>query len=359
MPDLFSEVGGEGAGASRLRICYVLDRPELGGGVKVVFQHAELLRRGGHRMLVVGRGRRPRWSAFYRGEYRDLRFRRRRLAEQDLVIATYWTTLAVAHQLGLGPVAHFCQGFEGDHPHLTDSRSAIEEAYSRPIPALVVSPHLSALLGDRFGRASAVVPPPIDPWFRPAAEREAPRERPWIAIHGIFENPWKGVRTGLEAVLRLRRQGVACRVLRFSLLRLSRAERRILAPDRYFYRLSPRRVARHLRRCDLAISPSLESEGFGLPLLEAMASKVPAVASDIPATRFVTGSAVRRVPPGDAAATAAACRELITDPEQWREAREEGFRRAERFRPAEIARDLLRAVEWLRSETAVQAGAAR
>ncbi len=336
----------------------MLDRPELGGGVKVVFQHAELLRRGGHRMLVLGRGRRPRWSSFYRGEYRDLRRRRRRLAEQDLVIATYWTTLAVAHQLGLGPVAHFCQGYEGDHPHLAASHSAIEDAYSRPVPALVVSPHLSALLSGRFGRASKVVPPPIDPRFRPA-ERQAPRDRPWIAIHGIFENPMKGVETALEAVLRCRREGVACRVLRFSLLRLSPAERRILVPDRFFCRLSPRRVARHLRRCDLSVSPSLGSEGFGLPLLEAMASKVPAVASDIPATRFVTGSAVRRVPPGDAAAMAAACRDLLTDPARWRAAREEGFRRAERFRPAEIARDLLPAVEWLRSETAVPAGAAR
>ncbi|GAB7191084.1 glycosyltransferase family 1 protein [Kineococcus sp. NUM-3379] len=51
-------------------------------------------------------------------------------------------------------------------------------------------------------------------------------------------------------------------------------------------------------------------EGFGLPLLEAMAAGVPVVASDIPVFREVGGDAALFVPPGDPVALAGAVRRL-------------------------------------------------
>lgn len=59
--------------------------------------------------------------------------------------------------------------------------------------------------------------------------------------------------------------------------------------------------------------PSLV-EGYGLPVLEAMAAGVPVVASDIPALAEVAGSAAVLVPPGDAAAWAAALRAVLAGP---------------------------------------------
>ncbi|HEY6423590.1 MAG TPA: glycosyltransferase family 1 protein [Pseudonocardiaceae bacterium] len=53
------------------------------------------------------------------------------------------------------------------------------------------------------------------------------------------------------------------------------------------------------------VLPSRE-EGFGLPLLEAMAAGIPVVCSDLPALREVAGGLATLVPPGDAAALAAA-----------------------------------------------------
>lgn len=66
------------------------------------------------------------------------------------------------------------------------------------------------------------------------------------------------------------------------------------------------------RNATLVLVPS-RYEGFGLPLLEACARGIPVVASDIPALRETGEGVARFVPPGDAAAWAAAIRALATD----------------------------------------------
>ena len=55
-------------------------------------------------------------------------------------------------------------------------------------------------------------------------------------------------------------------------------------------------------------------EGFGLPPLEAFATGVPVVASNLPVVREVTGELAALAPVGDAAALAAAVRATLADP---------------------------------------------
>ncbi|HXO21324.1 MAG TPA: glycosyltransferase family 4 protein [Thermoanaerobaculia bacterium] len=327
-----------------MRVAYVLARPELGGGTKVVFQHAQLLAESGIEITVLGAGPRPAWMRL-EAPYLDYEAGFQRLPEQDLVIATFWTTIALANRLAPGPLAHFCQGYEGGLVHLAPVLHEIEAAYSLPLPTLTVTPHLQEFLRRRFGRQSVVVSPPIDAAFRPR-RRLGPRRRPWIAIPGIFEAEVKGVPTALAAVRLLRRGGLACRVLRFSVLPLSSAERELLAPDRYLCGVPPAELAAALRRCDLLLLPSRQEEGFGLPLLEAMASKVPAVASDIPSAAYMGAGTVPLVPADDPAAFAAAARGLLTDRRAWRRARVRVFAVAQHYRPEAVAPVLLDAVRW-------------
>jgi len=333
-----------------VRIAYVLDRPELGGGTKVVFQHAGLLRERGDEVTVLGAGPRPDWIRVP-GTYLDLTASPR-IPDQDLVIATWWTTLPVARDLGIGPLAHFCQGYEGGLVHLRPVLSEIEAVYAWKLPAITVSPHLADLLRERFGRESRVAPPPIDPLFQPDW-RWWPRRSPWIAIPGIFEAEVKDVPTALRAARRLRERGGSCKVLRWSILPLSEAERAILAPDRYLHAAPPREIARALRGCDLLFFPSRAEEGFGLPLLEAMASMVPAVASRIPSTLAMAEGAAPLVPPGDDEAFAARALDLLAVPQVWRRARELGFQASRRYLPEAVAPDLHAAVDWAR-ERALQ-----
>jgi glycosyltransferase involved in cell wall biosynthesis len=64
------------------------------------------------------------------------------------------------------------------------------------------------------------------------------------------------------------------------------------------------------RGADLFAFPSLH-EGFGLPVLEAMAQATPVLASDIPAVREVAGDAARLLPPTDVDAWASALEEVL------------------------------------------------
>ncbi len=86
-------------------------------------------------------------------------------------------------------------------------------------------------------------------------------------------------------------------------------------------------------------------EGFGMPVIEAMASGVPVALSDIPMLREVAGDAAPFVPATDGQAWAKAIRELIEDPARRQTLREVGLRRAARFSFDESAGHLLNILE--------------
>lgn len=327
-----------------MKLLYLLPNPELNGGNKVVFQHAELLRRLGHDVTLAAEGARPNWVPFG-GTYLDRTQAAQATDRYDLVIATYWTTVRQALDLDLGPVAHFCQGYEGSLEHLEPRLAEIEAVYREPLPTLVVSPHLAPFLRERFGREAVIAPPSLDPRFTPV-DRPGPSGIPWIAVPGIFAAPVKGVPTALAAVARLRERGLPVRLLRFSILPLCAAERKQLEPDRYLCGVTPEVIAHEVGAADLLLLPSREGEGFGLPLLEAMAAGTPAVASAIPSIRGFATDSASLVPPGDPEAMADAAEHLLLDRRAWLRARRAGLAAASRFRPEEVAAIVEGAVAW-------------
>ncbi|MGH8984130.1 MAG: glycosyltransferase family 4 protein [Acidimicrobiia bacterium] len=84
------------------------------------------------------------------------------------------------------------------------------------------------------------------------------------------------------------------------------------------------------RGADVFVLPS-RHEGFGLPVLEAMAQGTPVVASDIPSLREVAGDAARLVTPFDPDAWAGALDDLLHDRDRHAHLGAAGRRRAELF----------------------------
>jgi glycosyltransferase involved in cell wall biosynthesis len=89
--------------------------------------------------------------------------------------------------------------------------------------------------------------------------------------------------------------------------------------------------------CSLFIYPSLE-ESFGLPVLEAMASGAPVLASSIPALQEVAGNAARYVDPRNISAMAAAISEMLTNQHDYVQ---KGLLRAQSFSWRRSAEQLL------------------
>jgi glycosyltransferase involved in cell wall biosynthesis len=129
----------------------------------------------------------------------------------------------------------------------------------------------------------------------------------------------------------------------------SRAEAVGLADGRVraLGRLSDPDVAVVLSRAAALLMPS-RSEGFGLPLLEAMSLGVPVVASTAPALVEVAAGAALHHPVGDAGALADALKIVLDDRELATSLRERGLRRAAAFDWVETARQTWKLYRSLR-----------
>ena len=151
--------------------------------------------------------------------------------------------------------------------------------------------------------------------------------------------PRKRIDVLLHAFSEIRRQHREARLVRvggpFTSEQQDLATRlRVAEAVRVLPFLDRRVLAAVYRRAAVLLLPS-EREGFGLPVLEAMACGLPVVAADIPALREVGGEEATYCPPDDTARWVGAVRSLLeereVDSERWAARRDAGRQRAARF----------------------------
>jgi phosphatidyl-myo-inositol alpha-mannosyltransferase len=187
---------------------------------------------------------------------------------------------------------------------------------------IAVSAAARHFIGRYFPGDYKVIPNGVDlRQFRDATPFARWRDgTPNILFVGRFESR-KGVMYLLRAYRQLRREGHACRLLivgggpQEAEVKRYVATRRLTGVE-LLGRLSDHDKARAFATADLYVSPATGQESFGIVLLEAMASGVPIVCSDIHGYKGV----VRRneqallVPPKDSEGLAAAIGTLLRDP---------------------------------------------
>ena len=317
-----------------MKIVYVVESLEVSGGVKVIIEHAEGLASRGHEVSIVTRDSRHPWIPIRVPVTEVLRFDTSTIPPADVHVATWFPTVAPTVRAGRAPkVFHFCQGYEAPHPHTLHRLDEIDEAYRQPIPKLLVSAHLEEILAPRYPGTYHVIQQaiPAADFAPPDPERTAPRAPAVVGVVGPFEAPLKGVAVALRAVARLREAGRDLRLHRASALPQGEAERVHLSADVYSHALPSSAMPGWYHGLDVLLHPSFDAEGFPLPPLEAMASGVPAVLTDIPSYAPIPRDAVTFVTPGDDAAMAREAARLLDDPVLWAMRRARGIEVARTF----------------------------
>jgi glycosyltransferase involved in cell wall biosynthesis len=324
-----------------MKIAYLLESTELSGGVRVVLQQAESLARRGHRVAVVSPGPAPPWFPLSRARFERSSFREsRELAQADVRVATFWTTVAPALDASGGQVFHLCQGYEGGFNFYADRREEIEAAYRAPARKLAVSRTLAARLDalgfgpvENVGQAFDGAP------FFPARDRPGAAATPAVLVIGPWEADVKGIGIALEGLRLWRQRGGVFRLVRVSTHAVSEDEMAAGLAGDYHHRLPPDRMPFAYRAADLFLGPARPEEGFGLPVLEALASGLPCLLADTPGHREIAGDAAEYFPDGDPEGLAGALSRLSI-PEARARARTGGPRAAARFDSAQVAVNL-------------------
>jgi glycosyltransferase involved in cell wall biosynthesis len=327
-----------------MRVTFVLPPADLSGGSRVASIHAEGLRRRGHHVVAVsvrtprttlrdafrsvmkGKGLPALWTSRSPSHFDDLEVEHRRLnhsgpvtdadvPEADVVIGTWWETVAWVAGLtpSRGVKVHFVQGYDifGGPPETVDA------TYRLPIPKIVISEWLRNLLQTKFNQTPvALVPNSVetDKFFA------SPRGKQAVPTVGMIysTDPNKGCATSIQAYERAARELPGLRMVSMGSCQISK-DLPLPQTAEFTYRARDQQLRAIYSRCDAWLYGS-RVEGFGLPLLEAMACRTPVIATPGGAApELVAKGGGLLVPHDDAPAMARAVVQICSLPDaEWR-----------------------------------------
>jgi glycosyltransferase involved in cell wall biosynthesis len=311
-----------------MRITFVLPNLTLSGGIRVLAIYAERLQQRGHQVVVVSTAPRPpsmrqrvknrllgRAQPTTEVTYFDgLPIDHRRLAhplpvtdedvpDADVVVATWWATAPAVFALSprKGRKAYFIQGYEAVVAH--QPAEEVDATWRLPMQKICVAEWLVDMARDRFGDPKAVcVPNSVDTslFFAPERGRQSTPTVGFIyvALHA------KGTDIAIEAVTRAREQLPELRVLCFGAEEPS-AKLPVPGFVEFVHRPPQTKIRDLYAQCDAFLQPT-RIDGFGLPILEAMACRTPVIASPAGAAPMLVRSGGGVLVPGDDPAAMAA-----------------------------------------------------
>ncbi len=291
-----------------MKITFVLGYAGLAGGVRVIATYAEALRRLGHEVTVVStphkrQSLRRRLSALLRwrggsnghSHFENVEVRHRVIdrfrpvvnddvPDGDIVIATWWETAEWVWNLSArkGAKVYFLQGYDA---HRDEFVPPVERTWRLPMHKIVVAQWLADLARDRFGDPSATL---VANGVDLRQFHAPPRGKQRVPTIGLMYSPvhTKGADIAVEAVHRAGKAG-PLRVIAFGSSR-PKSEHRLPAGAEFHLKPAQDALRQLYSSCDAWLF-SGRREGFGLPILEAMACRTPVLATPTGAAPELVG----------------------------------------------------------------------
>lgn len=334
-----------------MRIVFVIPFASLSGGHRVVATYARILQARGHEVWVVsqplapprglrarirhltGRGRPTPVEmdlGFLGPRHRVLDRPRAPVAadlpDADVVVATWWETAAWVAALprAKGRKAYLLQDYEVFEP-LDPARTIA--TYGLGLRMIAVSDYIRDVIVANHGvDGITVVPNAVD-----LTQFDAPPRSKGAPIQVGFlhtPNARKNVRLAVDAVVAARRRLPNLRVLAFGT-----GARPTDLPDfvRYVRNPPQAEIPGLYAACDAWLLTS-DHEGFGLPILEAMACRTPVLSTRAGAAPDLIDGTNGTLLPGEAEAFAAEiARHAAMDEARWRRRSDAARARAEAY----------------------------
>ena len=293
------------------------------GGVKVVSQHVKILNEMGYETFLVTKNVQTDLNLAELNLYEKPMIVKTEddIPNCDIYVGTLYSDVKRLFQRGKAKMVHLCQGYEPVDYMARISGEAITEKYTRrgvfsrwkrgmdilsfkkrireiesiyalPTIKAAVSKHLVELIEKRYHQKCGLIQNGIDPKiFYPDGNRvwgENGRIR--ILSVGSMQVGFKGIPDTLQSIRILKERGIPVEFIRVSPHPPSEREEVGKLVDQYYINLREKEMAELYRSMDIFISSSLEGEGFGLPAMEALASGVPSIFTEISSYRnFGTG----------------------------------------------------------------------
>jgi glycosyltransferase involved in cell wall biosynthesis len=335
----------------RITIVHPNGAGALFGGFKVIAQRAAELQRLGHKVLLVSpKPERPRRFAgplrrlpFYGPSRENDSFLKGRglknvvldrwrpvtaadLPDADVVMGTWWETMEWVDALpaSKGVKMQFVQHYEVfDHLPRDRARAVL----AMPHPKIVVASWIAEKIGTHGDAPVAVVANDIDTAaFRPPVGNE---DRPPVFGICYAEGPVKNMALAFDAFAALEEARPDARLIAFGAHPPSPMHMRLL--DRFEMAPAQDAIPSLYGTCRAWLMPST-SEGFGLPILEALACGTPVISTPTGIAADVLDGSNGEVVPQDPSAFEGAMRRFVDIPGgEWVTASARARRAAERW----------------------------
>jgi glycosyltransferase involved in cell wall biosynthesis len=339
-----------------MRITFVCPIADLSGGFRVVAVYAKLLRERGHEVVVVSRPRRKptlrdRLRAAYRrrplqvpqkdapnhldgtGVRHHVIDRARPveaadLPDADVVIPTWWETAEWVDALpaNKGVQVHFIQDYElwGGQKERVDATCRLS------MPKITPAKWVKDLLAKEFGQTDVtLVPNAVD--LQTFTAR--PRGKQLVPTVGFTYTPFraKGCDITIEAIRLARRQKPQLKVVCFG---SAQPTRDMPLPEgaEFHHRAAESKLKELYGKCDVWLFGT-RKEGFGLPILEAMACRTPVIGTPAGAApELLSAGGGVLIPMEDPQAMADAMQRVCSMPESdWRGLSDAAYATASRY----------------------------
>ncbi|MEG4811048.1 glycosyltransferase family 4 protein [Microcoleus sp. F8-D3] len=286
-----------------MKITFVLPTLSLTGGIRVISIFAELLRKRGHSVFVISvappqPSMRQQVKSLLRGggwisppenepsffdnlgvehkitdRYRPVEDKD--VPDADVVVATWWETAEWVAKLSpsKGAKAYFIQHHE-IFDYLPQGR--VEATWMLPMHKITISQWLVDLARTKYGdRQVSLAPPAVDTkqFYAP------PRNKQSVPTVGLMYSRiyWKGTDIALKAFSLAEEKIPNLRLVAFGTEAPS-SELPLPANAEYVIKPDQDKIKDYYSKCDAWLLAS-RSEGFGLPIIEAMACRTPVIST--------------------------------------------------------------------------------